>query len=147
MLRQGWNKSSPGQGSLGGMWSSTWEALPPRDWPGLEDSPDASCSGARAKTLQGSFRASSKLSRSPEQGRAEGFPAHGGDASRLRSEPPGLWPGVAREKWGWAGTSRWRLQARLGTALLHAAGPWAHFPAASCRVQPRWDLAVTSTQH
>ena len=68
MLRQGWNKSSPGQGSLGGMWSSTWEALPPRDWPGLEDSPDASCSGARAKTLQGSFRASSKLSRSPEQG-------------------------------------------------------------------------------
>ena len=98
VLRQGWNKSCPGHGSLGGTWSPAGRHLlhgaslargkvPPDDWGRLRDP-------------AGSFRASSHLCRSPEQGRAEGLPAHVGDASRLRSGHPGSYPGGAVAKPG-----------------------------------------------
>lgn len=142
MLRQGWNKSCPGQGSLGGTWSPAGRHLlhgaslargkvPPDDWGRLRDP-------------AGSFRASSPLWRSPEQGRAEGLPAHVGDASRLRSGHPGSSLGV---QWQNQGLGLY-LKAAIASMAWYrtAVHSWStgSFSSSSCRAEMGWDLTLVS---
>jgi len=137
VLRQGWNRSSPGQGSLGGMWSPAGRHLLHGAGPGVRTvlmSPAWEQELRPCRELQGFLQCLEK----PRAGESGELPCPRGGCLPATVRVPRIMPwGCGGKTRGWVCTSRRQLQAWLGTALQCTAGPQARSPAAPA--EQKWD--------